>query len=80
MLERQINSIKRIKKDTEWDKYYDNTNYDDIAQKSKIQYVEKYLKEINIKEKSKRTNFRSLLFLFRAHFFVFMGNIMYNFY
>ena len=50
MLERQINSIKRIKKDTEWDKYYDNTNYDDIAEKSKINHVEKYLKEINLKD------------------------------
>lgn len=47
MLERQITKLNRQNKDTEWDKYYDNTNYNDKAEISKIDYVKKYIDKIN---------------------------------
>ena len=47
MLERQITKLNRQNKDTEWDKYYDNTNYNDKAEISKIDYVQKYIDKIN---------------------------------
>ena len=46
MLQRQIIKINRQNKDTEWDKYYDNTNYNDKAEISKIDYVKKYINQI----------------------------------
>lgn len=49
MLERQINNLKRKKSISEWDNYYDNTNYDAIADKSKHIIINKYLKEIKCK-------------------------------
>ena len=46
MMKRQIEKLKRQNNNTEWDKYYDNTNYDELAEKSKFSIVEKYLKNI----------------------------------
>ncbi len=50
MMKRQIEKLARKKSDTEWDKYYDNTNYDDIATKSKINFVEKYTDYIKLQK------------------------------
>lgn len=46
MMIRQINKLKRKKVLTEWDKYYDNTNYSEVSDNSKIKLVKSYLKEI----------------------------------
>lgn len=48
MMQRQIEKMKRKITDTEWDKYYDNTNYDKLAEKSKINIVEEYIKYIKL--------------------------------
>ena len=48
MMIRQINKLKRLNVDTEWDKYYDNTNYSDIADKCKVRLVKKYLDNISL--------------------------------
>lgn len=50
MMRRQIEKLSRKKTDTEWDKYYDNTNYDDIADKSKVNFVEKYIDHIKLQK------------------------------
>jgi len=50
MMKRQIEQMKHKKTATEWDSYYDNTNYDDKAEKSKIDLVEQYIKYIKLKE------------------------------
>ena len=41
MINRQISKLKVGKVSSEWDNYYDNTNYDDLSDKSKIKYVSK---------------------------------------
>ena len=46
MMIRQINKLGRKNVITEWDKYYDNTNYSDSADKCKIKLVKSYLKSI----------------------------------
>ena len=46
MMIRQIEKLSRKKVLTEWDKYYDNTNYSDSADKCKIRLVKNYLKSI----------------------------------
>lgn len=46
MMIRQINKLGRKNIITEWDKYYDNTNYSDNADKCKIKLVNNYLKSI----------------------------------
>lgn len=46
MMIRQINKLGRKNVITEWDKYYDNTNYSDNADKCKIKLVNNYLKSI----------------------------------
>lgn len=48
MMIRQIEKLKTKHIDTEWGTYYDNTNYTDIADKTKIKLVDNYLKKINI--------------------------------
>ena len=48
MMERQIDKLERKAVDSEWDKYYDNTNYDDVADEFKIECVREYLETIKI--------------------------------
>lgn len=50
MMIRQINKLKTKHINTEWESYYDNTNYTDMADKTKIKLVDNYLKKINIKD------------------------------
>lgn len=50
MMIRQIEKLKPKHKDTEWETYYDNTNYTDIADRAKIELVEKYLEKIKISD------------------------------
>lgn len=50
MLIRQILKLSRKKVSTEWDKYYDNTNYDDESDKYKINMVKSYLSKISFGE------------------------------
>ena len=52
MMLRQIEKLKRKHRITEWDNYYQLTNYDDIADKCKIELVKKYLEMINFSKKS----------------------------
>ena len=49
MIIRQINKLNLKKVNTEWDNYYSNTNYDDLSDKNKVNYVSKYLKDIKVK-------------------------------
>lgn len=51
MMIRQIEKLKTKSIDTEWGTYYDNTNYTELADKRKIELVEKCLEKINIKDK-----------------------------
>ena len=48
MMERQISKLRRKYCNSEWDKYYDNTNYDEIADRCKVNCVRDYVKYINI--------------------------------
>ena len=52
MMIRQIRRLSLKKELTEWDCYYDNTNYDDVSTNSKINYVKKYLEEIPLDNKA----------------------------
>ena len=46
MMIRQVNKLKRKSIKTEWDSYYDNTNYSDVSDECKIKLVKSYLKNI----------------------------------
>ncbi len=48
MMIRQIESLKAKSIDTEWEYYYDNTNYSDISFKQKQDLVSEFLDKINI--------------------------------
>ena len=48
MMIRQIEKLKPKHRNTEWGTYYDNTNYTDVADRTKIELVEKYLEKIDI--------------------------------
>ena len=48
MMLRQINRLNIKKVNTEWDDYYNNTNYDNVSLKCKINYVSKYLDNIKV--------------------------------
>ncbi len=48
MLYRQIENLKRKKVDSQWNNYYENTNYIKKASDSKANIVESYLKKIKI--------------------------------
>lgn len=50
MMIRQINKLSRKNVVTEWDNYYDNTNYSDISEESKINLVKDYLEFIKFKK------------------------------
>ena len=47
MMIRQVNKLKRKSIKTEWDSYYDNTNYSDVSDECKIKLVKSYLKNIS---------------------------------
>ena len=49
MMIRQIEKLERKVISTEWDNYYDNTNYDDVSDSSKIKLVKDYLGSIKYK-------------------------------
>ena len=51
MMIRQINKIRIKNIKTEWDDYYNNTNYDNISDESKIKYVYNYLRDAKVKNK-----------------------------
>lgn len=51
MMQRQIEKMHRKNTDTEWDKYYDNTNYDEEAETSKINFVKQYIEDIKLRKK-----------------------------
>lgn len=51
MMIRQIEKLKTKKVLTEWEDYYNNTNYTELADSNKIKLVEDYLKKININNK-----------------------------
>lgn len=46
MMIRQIDKLKRKSVVTEWDNYYDNTNYSDISDDCKVKLVREYLGEV----------------------------------
>ena len=46
MMIRQINKLNRIECMSEWGNYYQHTNYDEIADSTKIKLVKKYLNNI----------------------------------
>lgn len=48
MLYRQIISLNIDKYNTEWETYYEHTNYSDVSQKEKIKLIEKYISKINL--------------------------------
>ena len=50
MMIRQIEKLSLKKEFTEWDNYYDNTNYDDVSQQDKVNLTEKYINEIKLKK------------------------------
>lgn len=51
MMIRQIEKLKRRNTITEWDDYYQHTNYDAGADKDKIRLVEKYLDKLELNNK-----------------------------
>lgn len=50
MMIRQVGKLKRKKLISEWDTYYDNTNYGKISDESKIKLIRKCLKIINFSD------------------------------
>lgn len=48
MMKRQVEKLERKYVSSEWDKYYDNTNYNSVADKCKIKYVNEYLENIDL--------------------------------
>lgn len=50
MMIRQIEKLSRVKVDSEWGNYYENTNYSDVSDNDKINIVSDYYKEIKIKK------------------------------
>jgi len=52
MMLRQISKLRRKVTDTEWDNYYNVTNYDEVSDKCKIKLVKEYLEEIDFNNES----------------------------
>lgn len=50
MMINQITNLTRKKIETEWDTYYQVTNYDEISDQDKIKLVNEYISKINFKE------------------------------
>ena len=46
MIESQINNLKRKHVDTEWDLYYENTNYSKLAENNKKEIILEYINKI----------------------------------
>ena len=58
MMIRQIEKLERKVISTEWDNYYDNTNYDDVSDKSKVKLVKDYLGSIKYNNSDKSTELK----------------------
>lgn len=50
MMQNQITNLKRKKSDTEWDNYYDNTNYSESADKLKQKLILEFIDSIKIND------------------------------
>ncbi len=48
MMENQIAKLKRKKIDSEWNNYYENTNYDQLADNSKVNCIREFLTTIKL--------------------------------